>query len=219
MQKIKKIVDLSHNLANGTVVYPGDPEPDIAVATTLEKEGYNLSRVILGTQSGSHVDAPYHFSNEGKTIDQMNLKYFMGNALVINVNYKKANEMVMLEEILPFEDRIGKYDIVLFRFDWYKKAGTEEFFNHPFLSKEVGEYLISNGIMTVGTDCINLDSTGGTEFPLHDMYSEKEGIIAENLAHFDDIDFEDPFVIFLPLKFIGVDGSPVRAVAVQFEQV
>ena len=217
MQKIKKIVDLSHDLTNGTVVYPGDPEPDITVATTVENEGYNLSTVIVGSQSGSHVDAPYHFSNEGKTVDKMDLKLFMGNAAVINVNYKKAREMVMLEEILPYEEKIKKSDIVLFRFDWYKKVGTEEFFDHPFLSKEVGEYLMANGIMTVATDCINLDSTGGTEFPLHDMYSAGNGIIAENLAHFDDIDFDDPFVIFLPLKLIGVDGSPVRAVAVQFE--
>ncbi|MBR0598395.1 cyclase family protein [Sinanaerobacter chloroacetimidivorans] len=217
MQKIKKIVDLTHNLTNGTVVYPGDPEPNITVATTLEKEGYNLSRVIVGTQSGSHVDAPYHFRNEGSTIDKMDLKLFMGNAVVINVNYKKANEMVTLEEVLPYEEKINKCDIVLFRFDWYKKIGTEEFFDHPFLSGEVGEFLLEKGIMTVATDCINLDSTGGTEFPLHDMYAQGEGIIAENLAHFDEIDFEDPFVIFLPLKLIGVDGSPVRAVAVQFE--
>jgi len=41
-------------------------------------------------------------------------------------------------------------------------------------------------------------------------------LIAENLAHFDEIDFSEPFVIFLPLKLVGVDGSPVRAVAVEF---
>ena len=217
MRKIIKIVDLTHNLTNGTVVYPGDPEPNISVATTIENEGYNLFRVTVGSQSGSHVDAPYHFSNEGKTVDKMDLKRFMGNAVVVDVSSKKAKETVCMEDVLPYEAKIKQCDIVLFRFDWYKKIGTEEFFDHPFLSKEVGEYLLQSGIKTVATDCINLDSTGGTEFPLHDMYSAAEGIIAENLAGFDQIDFEDPFVIFLPLKLIGTDGSPVRAVAVQFE--
>ncbi|MDD3339927.1 MAG: hypothetical protein PHS82_13850 [Lachnospiraceae bacterium] len=46
------------------------------------------------------------------------------------------------------------------------------------------------------------------------MYADAGGLIAENLAHFNDIDFDNPFVVFLPLKLVGVDGSPVRAVAI-----
>ncbi|HEY5159006.1 MAG TPA: hypothetical protein VII93_13680 [Anaerolineales bacterium] len=49
------------------------------------------------------------------------------------------------------------------------------------------------------------------------MYSEAGGIIAENLANLDAVDFDFPFLIFLPLKLIGCDGSPVRAVAVEFK--
>ena len=217
MQKVKKIVDLSHVLNNSTVVYPGDPEPDITVATTLEKEGYNLSNVFLGSQTGSHVDSPRHFSNEGITVDKMDLKYFCGNALVIDVSYKKPNEVITLEEVKAHEEEIKRADIVMFRTDWHKYEKEPVFMEHPYLSKEAGEYLLSMGIMTVCTDAINLDSTGGTEFPIHDMYSENSGLIAENLAHFDDIDFPDPFVCFFPLKLEGVDGSPVRAVAIQFE--
>ena len=108
-------------------------------------------------------------------------------------------------------------DIVLFKTNWYKKAGTDEFYDHPFLSKAGGEYLLSKGIKTAGIDTINLDNTGGTEFPIHDMYSEAGGIIAENLANLDSVDFVSPFIIFLPLKLAGCDGSPVRAVAVDFE--
>ena len=65
MHKIKKIVDLSWEFTADTPIYPGDPEPSVTVATTLENEGYNLSTLVMGTQTGSHVDAPYHFSNEG----------------------------------------------------------------------------------------------------------------------------------------------------------
>lgn len=216
MKKIYKIVDLSHPLQNGTVVYPGDPEPEITVATTLEKEGYNLSKVHIGSQSGSHVDAPYHFRNEGITIDRMDLSYCMGNAVVIDVSYKKEQEAITLAEVQQYEAQIKEADIVLFRTDWYRFAGEEVFFHHPYLSKEAGEYLLANGIETVAIDAINIDKTGGTEFPIHDMYADANGLIAENLAHFDDIDFAEPFVIFLPLKLTGVDGSPVRAVAVAF---
>lgn len=214
MPIIKKIVDLSHPLTGRTPVYPGDPVPRISVATTIANEGYNLFDVCLGSQTGSHVDAPYHFSDQGATIDRMDLNHFMGNGLIIDVSYKKSKEEITLAEIKKHAKRIGEVDIVLFRTDWYKKAGTPEFYEHPFLSKGGGEYLLSKGIRTAGIDAINLDQTGGTEFPIHDMYAAAGGIIAENLANLDAVDFEAPFIIFLPLRLIGCDGSPVRAVAV-----
>jgi kynurenine formamidase len=95
---------------------------------------------------------------------------------------------------------------------------VKEFYEHPFLSKEGGEYLLSKGIKTAGIDAINLDNTGGREFPIHDMYSNAGGVIAENLAHLDAVDFDSPYIIFLPLKLIGCDGSPVRAVAIDFNK-
>jgi kynurenine formamidase len=216
MLKIKKIVDLSHALTANTPVYPGDPVPCFSVATTIQNEGYNLFNVFLGSQTGSHVDAPYHFSNQGATVDKMDLNYFMGNGLIIDVTHKKRKEEISLEEIKKYEKTIEEVDIVLFKTNWYQKAGTEEFYAHPFLSKAGGEYLLSKGIKTAGIDAINLDNTGGTQFPIHDMYSAAGGIIAENLAHLDSVDFDAPFIILLPLKLIGCDGSPVRAVAVDF---
>lgn len=217
MPKINKIVDLSHALTADTPVYPGDPVPNFSVATTIENEGYNLFNLILGSQTGSHVDAPYHFSKQGDTVDKMDLNRFIGNGLIIDVTYKNSKEQILLEEITKYEKQIEAADIVLFKTNWYKKAGTSEFYNHPFLSKEGGEYLLSKGIKTVGIDAINLDNTGGTEFPIHDLYAKAGGIIAENLANLDSVDFDSPFVIFLPLKLIGCDGSPIRAVAIDFK--
>jgi len=216
MPNIKKIVDLSHALTADTPVYPGDPIPNFSVATTIENEGYNLFNVMLGSQTGSHVDAPFHFSNQGATVDKMDLKHFIGRGLIVDVTHKKSKEEFSVEEILKYEKQIEQADIVLFRTDWYKKAGTDEFYDHPFLSKAGGEYLLSKGIKTAGIDAINLDHTGGTEFPIHEMYAKAGGIIAENLANLDSVDFVSPFIIFLPLKLAGCDGSPVRAVAIDF---
>ena len=217
MPRIKQIIDLSHPLTSTTPVYPGDPVPSFSVATTVEKEGYNLFTLVLGSQTGSHVDAPYHFNNQGATIDKMALKTFMGNGVIIDMTHKKAREEFSLAEVQQYDEAIKGAEIVLFRTDWYLKAGTEAFFEHPYLSAEAGEHLLSMGIRCMGIDAINLDSTGGTQFPIHDMVSAAGGIIAENLAYLDRVTFDHPFIICLPLRLIGCDGSPVRAVAVEFE--
>ena len=215
--KVKKFVDLSWDLTENTPIYPGDPEPKIEVATTLEKEGYNLSGVYVGTQTGTHVDAPYHFSNEVATIDQMELDFFFGEAVVIRVTDKKAKEKITMKDVEPNDARIQPGTIVLFNTNWYKKVGTEEFFEHPYVSGEVAEYLVKKGVRFLCIDTINADQTGGTEFPVHDLFSEKRLMIGENMAYFDQIDFDHVVVAAFPMKIVGTDGSPVRAVAIEIE--
>ena len=210
MHKIKKIVDLSWEFTADTPIYPGDPEPSVSVATTLENEGYNLSTLVMGTQTGSHVDAPYHFSNEGATIDQMELDFFLGDAIVVRVTDKKAEEAITMEDIEPYKEQIIPGKIVLFNTNWYKKRGTEEFFHHPYVNGEVAHYLVEQGVRFIGIDTINADQTGGT-------FSEKRLMIGENWAYFDRIDFENPYIIAIPMKVVGCDGSPVRAIAVEWE--
>lgn len=219
MFKVKKIVDLSWEVTKDTPIYPGDPEPSITVATTLEKEGYNLFTVVTGTQTGTHVDAPYHFSNGGATIDQMELDFFIGEAVVIRVTDKKADEQITMADVRPYADKIKPGMIVLFNTNWYKKLGSEEFFHHPYLAGEVAEFLVEKGVRFVCSDTINVDQTGGTEFPVHDLFSEKRLMIGENWAYFDKIDFEENLVVAaFPMKLVGCDGSPVRAVAMQIEK-
>lgn len=215
--KVKKFVDLSWEITEETPIYPGDPEPSIKVATTLENEGYNLSGVYVGTQTGSHVDAPYHFSNEGETIDNMELDFFFGEAVVIRVTEKGENEKITMEDVMPYDDKIKEGTIVLFNTNWYQKRGTEAFFNHPYVSGEVAEYLVKKGVRFLCIDTINADQTGGTEFPVHDLFSEKRLMIGENWANFDKIDFDHVVIAAFPMKIVGTDGSPVRAVAMEIE--
>lgn len=215
--KIKKFVDLTWDLTENTPIYPGDPEPKITVATTLEKEGYNLSGVYVGTQTGTHVDAPYHFSNDGDTIENMELDYFFGEAVVIRVTDKSPNEEITMADIQPYDSKIKANTIVLFNTNWYKKLGTDEFFEHPFVSGEVATHLVNKGVRFLCIDTINADQTGGTEFPVHDLFSEKRLMIGENWAYFDKIDFDNVVVAAFPMKIVGTDGSPVRAVAMEID--
>jgi len=214
MLPIDKIIDLSLPLNAHTPIYPGDPKPHISVATTIENEGYNLFNVHIGTQTGSHIDAPYHFNSAGSTVDNIDLKLCFGTGVVIDVSHKGNNEEISLADILPFAPAIEPNKIVLFKTGWDQKIGSDDFFQHPYLSVAGAKYLLENGIRSVAIDTINLDKTGGTSFPIHDMFAAAEGIIAENLANFGAIDFAQPLISIIPLPLSQCDGSPVRALAI-----
>ena len=76
-----------------------------------------------------------------------------------------------MEDVMPYDKKIKEGTIVLFNTNWYKKEGTEEFFEHPYVSVEVAEYLVNKGVKFLCIDTINADQTGGTEFPVHDWPS------------------------------------------------
>ena len=217
--KVKKFVDLSWEISDESPIYPGDPEPKVTTTHTVEKDYYNLSGVYVGTQTGTHVDAPYHFSNEGETIDKMELDFFFGPGAVIRVTDKKAEEKITMEDVMPYDEKIKEGTIVLFNTNWYKNRGTEAFYTHPYVAGEVAEYLVEKGVRFIAIDTMNADQSGGTEFPVHDLFSQKRLMIGENWAYFDHIDFEEGLhIAAFPMKIQGTDGSPVRAVAMQIEE-
>jgi len=211
-----RLVDLSQPLTESTPVYPGDPEPKIFTATTVAVEGYNLSHVHLGTQTGTHIDAPFHFRDHGTTVDQMPLELTVGSAVVVDVTGKEAGQTITLADLEPHRDRLGPGRIVLFATGWYAHAGAAAFFQHPYLEAAVGEAVLAAGVRTIAIDTLNADFTGGDRFPIHDMFADAGGLIAENLAGTAQLTpGVEPLLLLLPLNLVGCDGAPGRAVALE----
>jgi kynurenine formamidase len=218
MWKVLKAVDLSLPIDSKTPVYPGDPEPTLKPVATIGGEGYNLHRIILGTHTGTHVDAPYHFWPEGATIDRLPLGLFIAEAVIVPVRDKQPRQEIALADIKPVEKLLRPGAAVLFNTNWYRRAGTPQYLEHPYLGIALCSYLLERGIRTFGIDAINIDLPGDAGSPVHGMIAAAGGVIVENLANLDQVDFAHPLVVFFPLKLAGCDGSPVRAVALLLEQ-
>lgn len=212
--KLKKMVDLSLPITPQTPVYPGDPAPRINVFTTIDSHGYNLAEVYMGSQSGSHVDAPYHFLQSGNTIEKMDLQLFFGPAVIIGVTEKQPGEAITLEDIKGYETQIQPGSIVLFHTNWDKRIGRDDFFNHPFVLPEVISHLLAMGVKTFAIDAINIDPAGGTEFPVHLLLAKNNCVIIENLAGVDRVFGDNCYLSLFPLHLVGTDGAPCRAVAI-----
>jgi kynurenine formamidase len=211
-----RVVDLSHTLTERTPIYPGDPQPRIFTATTVAREGYNLSHVHIGTQTGTHVDAPYHFRDDGATIDRMPLAAMLGPAVVVPVTGKRPGDAITLDDLAPRRAALKNGVIALFCTGWSVHAGSATFFEHPYLEAAVGRALLDAGVTTIAIDTLNADFTGGDQFPIHDMFAAAGGLIAENLAGTAALTpGVEPLLLLLPLNIVGCDGAPVRAVALE----
>lgn len=215
---ILDVVDLSVPLRSGVQTYPGDPQLAFAPHSTVGRDGFNLLAVHMGTQTGTHVDAPFHFEDDAPTLDELPLTRFLGPGLIVDVRGLGAREAIRQEHLADALAEARPDTIVLLHTGWSRHFGTERYFDHPFLEADACRALLDAGVRTIGIDAINLDETPdddhpGVGFPVHHLIAQAAGVICENLTNLGAVRSAHPTVSLLPLAFVGTDGAPVRAVA------
>jgi kynurenine formamidase len=210
-----RIVDLSVPIETGMPVYPGDPEVTIGPALTTAADGVNVLGLHLGSQSGTHVDAPFHIDDTLPTLGDLPLERFVGPATVVD-----ARGLAPRSPIGPsaLEPAAREGTIVLIATGWSAHWGTDAYLAHPHLTEEAAALLVAAGVRTVGIDALSVDPTPAREFPAHRVLCGAHAVIAENLTGLGTLlDAQaagTPIeVSLLPIRLPGADGAPVRAVA------
>ncbi|MGH2764656.1 MAG: cyclase family protein, partial [Actinomycetota bacterium] len=99
--RVERIVDLSVILDERTQTYPGDPEPSISTAARIESEGFNLLALHIGSQSGTHVDAPYHFIEDGPRLEDCDLSLFTGLGVIVDVTGHGDRQPITWDDLGP----------------------------------------------------------------------------------------------------------------------
>lgn len=207
-----KLIDLSHPLTDGGPAFPGDPTPAIRPFTHLATHQYNLTQVQMGTHTGTHLDAMFHFFDDGRTIDRMPLDWFYGPARVLPVP-KAPGAEITAEDLRGHESHLTPGARILLNTGWHRRYGNPEFFEaFPSLTLEAAHYLVSRKIRLLGMD---LPTPGKDWLELHHILlaADAEVVLVESLNNLDVLPDTFTFIGF-PLNFSGRDGSPIRAVAV-----
>jgi arylformamidase len=209
---MKEYIDISRRLVAGTAVWPGDTPFELQqVMARPNGDSVNLTTLVVSAHTGTHVDAPHHYSDDPTGIDEMALKIYWGQAQVFTVS-KKDGPL--------FPDDIARCDLrlaerILVRCSAENGNGTldETVFPTEFIypSPELADYLGEKGIILFGSDAPSMDSMDSTVLPGHNALLRNGIAILEwlNLAGVEDGLYE---LSALPLKIKGGDGSPVRAV-------
>ncbi len=206
-----KLIDLSHPLVHGQPAFPGDPPLVVQPHGTLATTQFNTTQVTIGTHHGTHLDAMFHFLEDGRTVDRMPLEWFCGPARVLRLP-KQAGDEITPDDLRPFEPHLGPEAKVILATGWHRHFGAPDFFtDHPSLTAGAARYLASRRIRLLGMD---MPSPGKTWLEIHHILQARgtEIVLVEALANLDALPDEFTFIGF-PLNFVGRDGSPVRAVA------
>lgn len=211
----RRLIDLSMPLDAATPVYPGDPPVSRAWHCALERDGVNVSKLELGAHAGAHVDAPLHFLGGGAGVAEMPLDRFLGEAVCVSAP-KRPGDDVVLEDIEGVEIRPG--DIVLFRTGWEERAGSPSYFDEswPGLSVGLVNFLIERKVKAVGGDLPSADGPAAIESgaPAHKLLAGAGMPIFECLVNLGELVGKRFLFAGFPLKIVGAEASPVRAVAI-----
>src|SRR5258708_29088691 len=199
-----RIYDITVPISDQVPIYKGDPTADVKAVTEISKGAHaNVSKMCFGVHTGTHVDAPNHFIEGRRRVDQLDLNKLIGKCRVIAVD---ENADAVLPEHL---DDLNGIERVLF------KTRNSAFWNEPekgfrtnftYISPEAARLLVDKGIKLAGIDYLSVEKFGSEDFATHITLLEKEVVIIEgvDLREVPPGDYE---LICLPLKYLGGEGD------------
>ncbi|HKQ48650.1 MAG TPA: cyclase family protein [Phycisphaerae bacterium] len=200
------IYDITPPISEATAVWPGDTPPTREVLCDINRgDNITLSTLRATVHLGAHADGPNHYGAGAPAIHERQLDYYLGPCQVIRVSAERSERiapgMIMASITAP---RVliatGTYpDSTRFKEDF------------AALSPELVEWLHDRGVMTVGIDTPSVDLFSSKDLPAHQAFLRHDMAILEGLV-LKDVP-EGPYeLIALPLRLVGFDGSPVRAI-------
>ena len=203
-----EIFDITRPLNPEIAVWPGDsPFSAVSVLAISQGASINLTTLTMSSHTGTHVDAPYHFSNDDLTIEQAPLAAYVGPATVVTVA-RESGPLTPAD--FPELDWQSVSRLLV-----HSGASTKPPHEFPtefvYPSPELADWLGRHGVVLFGSDAPSMDDMHSQSLPGHHALRRNRVAILEGLLLTDvpDGTYE---LIALPLKIEGGDGSPVRAI-------
>lgn len=194
-----KIYDISQEVFS-CKVFPGDPAPERDVLCSMEDgEFYNLTAFYMCAHNGTHVDAPFHFVRDGKTVDEVGLEPFVGMAYVVEHEgvVTAENAKCMLQKA---EGDAAKRILI--------KGNAE-------VSLEAAEVFAGAGLLLVGNES---QTVGPEEAPMAvHLVLLKAGVALLEGIRLSQVPEGTYLLNASPLNLGGADGAPCRAVLISLE--
>ena len=209
---MSRIIDLTLSLKTGMRGVTLEP------ARVLEKDGWNASKLSLYSHCGTHMDAPIHFGVGRQTIDQLDVSRLMGPAWVVDVRPIEPRALIGVEHMTGIADRIKPGDSVLICSGWSEYSGQDHYRDElPRVSADLARWCVEMNVRMLGVEPPSVADVNDIEelTEVHQILFEGGVIVVEGLANVRSLTKPKVTFIALPLKVVGGDGAPARAVAIE----
>lgn len=205
-----KLIDVSRPVFSEMTVWPGDESVLLERTSSIAQGSMaNVSRVHMGVHTGTHIDAPLHYIDVGKSVDKLNTSLFTGNVLVVDIGQEKIIQPELVEK-LP----IGNGEAVFFKTAFSGKTLSEAFdTEYTGLSLEAAQFLIGKGVQVIGTDALSIENFYAKDFSVHRALLGNEILIVEGL-NLRPVSPGKYQYICMPIFLQGADGAPARVMLI-----
>lgn len=211
---MRRILDVSIPLTTGGLIYPGNPEIRITPQQSIaDGASANVSTLVFGSHTGTHVDAAKHFFDDGQPVDELPLDALIGRATVLEF----ADDVMQIgAKELSGQPIDGARRVLL-------KTRNSALLDRPgftrdytFLAPDGAELLAEKGVQLVGIDYLSIEQFRSGHHRTHRTLLQRQIVIVEGLRLGGVAPGVYDFVC-LPLRIAGMDGAPARAVLMELE--
>lgn len=217
-----RTIDLSMEYHEGMQTFAGHWHPMVEI-TQLGRHGIEnreTRKLVLGTHTGTHIDAPRHFIPGGATVESIPLEKLCGPASPLDFTDLPDKAEIGVDLL---RSRLGgrPADRLIARFDWDRHLGTNKYYSdHPFFSEEACAWMVEQGCQVIALDTPQPDNPANgrgcsKDAPNHKILLGAGVVIAEYLVNLKEIRAARVELVIAPLKIREGDGAPARVFAIE----
>ena len=216
MTKYEKVYDISLMSGENTFTDEGFNLPPYSREQIWKKEEgklANLSKLVMISHHGTHVDAPFHMISGGKKLDEYPIERWVRPALVVSIKDKEAIRPSELEHL-----DIKPGDALLFKtnnsISGLATSGGVAAKNWVYVSPEAANFCVEKKVSLIGIDYSSIEKAGDLDFPTHHIILGNDILVVEGIS-LGEVPPGRYTLFCLPLNLKGSDGAPARAVLVR----
>jgi arylformamidase len=203
---MRTIYDITIPVRDGLAVWPGDTLYRFELGWKMsEGQSVNVGAVTMSCHTGTHADAPFHFLPDGDGIGELDLSPYLGPAIVADV---QGHAVITTDDLYDL-NFLDAPRLLLKTGGWTDHERFPE--TVPVIAADVPEFLAEQGVVLLGVDVPSVDDIESKDLPNHHALAAQGIHILESL----DLRVVPPGLYeltALPLRLVGADGSPVRAI-------
>ena len=220
--KFSKVVDLTHTIWPAFPTFFGKPNLEVETLTTIEKDGFNTFRWHLVEHTGTHMDAPFHFNNDGPSADLLPPDTLIANLVVINIADRAAQDpdaQLTADDVAVWEEKNGPLPdrcCVAMNSGWDQHVKTDKFRNDmhfPGFHPDAIELLLTRNVLGIAVDTLSLDHGQSKDFKVHTTWLPAGRWGIEAIANLGQVPEKGATVIIGSPKIEKATGGPSRILA------